>query len=103
MHFLTVIEYIGSAFGMIGAVANSFGIRWARVTWPSWTVSAVLLIACTGLRHEWGIFSMQCFYLLTTLNGLRLLPRRTQFASRASSSTQDVRSSQEAPVLVTRE
>lgn len=79
MHTFTAFEYIGSALGMIGAAANSCGARWARVTWPMWLLSNFLLIACTGVRHEWGICAMQGFYLFTTLNGLR----RTFWPARA--------------------
>lgn len=77
MDYWTLIEYLGSALGMIGAVTNSFGDRLARVTWPIWLASNLFLVIYTGIRHEWGLFTMQSFYLVTTANGIRrvFLPR----------------------------
>ncbi|MBN3760910.1 hypothetical protein [Burkholderia sp. Ac-20365] len=71
MDIWTLIEYAGSALGMLGALSNSFGERFGRMTFSVWVVSNVLLVAYTSFRAEWGLAAMQSFYLLTSLIGLR--------------------------------
>ncbi len=55
---------------MFGSATNSFGPRMAKVTWPVWLVSNILLVSYTGYRGEWGLLLMNAFNLATSLNGL---------------------------------
>jgi len=86
MDYWTAAQYAGSALGMIGSATNSYGARFARITWPGWFASNLLLLAYTGYKGEWGMFAMNLFNLCTTVNGLTrqlILPWLARHTARA--------------------
>jgi hypothetical protein len=63
------VEWIASALGIAGAITNSVGGSFLRLTWPIWLASNVLGICVLRHMGAHGFLVQQTFYLSTTLVG----------------------------------
>jgi len=63
------IQWMASVFGMLGAIANCLGGRFARWTWPVWLFSNVLGIAALAHLNAFGFLAKELFFTGTSLVG----------------------------------
>jgi nicotinamide riboside transporter PnuC len=64
-----LVEYLGSALGVAGALWLALRLPSSGDAWLVWIASNVLLIALAWRYRSWGLLAMYVVYLGTSLLG----------------------------------
>jgi hypothetical protein len=63
------VQWAATALGIAGAMTNSVGGRFLRLTWPIWLASNLLGILALRRLGAHGLLVQQAFYCGTTIIG----------------------------------
>ena len=67
---LTVIEWIGTLFGIAGAVLLSCNVRLSPWGWWLFLVSSISLCAFAVMVGAWGLLALNACFVCTNVNGI---------------------------------
>lgn len=67
---LSVLEWSGATFGLLGALLLSLNHGVSRYGWPLFLLSNFMWIGFGIATEAWGLVFMQIGFTLTSVNGL---------------------------------
>ncbi|MBB4861271.1 nicotinamide riboside transporter PnuC [Pseudomonas nitritireducens] len=68
--YQTVTQWVGTVFGVVGALMVASNTRWSKWGWPFFIVSAWGLFLFAGSMDAFGMMILEVTFFLTNLLGL---------------------------------